>query len=119
MVSIYGLTNCDTTKAAIKWLKGKNKAFTLHDYKTLGITAEKLETWLEEVPQEKLLNKKSTTWRGLDATAQATAATQPGAIELMQANTSLIKRPLIEWPDGSITVGYDENLLEEKIKGSS
>lgn len=119
MVTIYGLSNCDTTRAAIKWLKAHNEAFTLHDYKTDGITPEKLAAWLGKLPQEKLLNKKSTTWRGLDATAQATAATQAGAIQLMQAHTSLIKRPLIEWADGSQTVGYDERLFEEKAKGGS
>ena len=113
-MTIYGLANCDTTKAATKWLKQHQQHFDFHDYKIEGITEAHLSKWLTQIPLEKLLNKKSTTWRGLTPKQQATADDVAGAIQLMKENTNLIKRPLIEWPDGVFTVGYDAAVFEER-----
>jgi len=30
-----------------------------------------------------------------------------GSTEMMLAQPSVIKRPVVEWPDGRITVGFD------------
>ena len=116
MINIYGLANCDTTKATIKLFKTESVSFDFHDYKVDGITGEKLQEWLTQIPLEKLLNKKSTTWRGLSPEEQATANTETGAILLMQENTSLIKRPLVEWNDGTYSAGFDEKAVLGKIK---
>jgi arsenate reductase-like glutaredoxin family protein len=50
----------------------------------------------------------------LPAAEQEKAATKDGAIELMRANTSLIKRPVIEY-QGKILVGYDETSLAKNF----
>jgi arsenate reductase len=115
-MTVYGLTNCDTTKAAIKWLKQQKLVYTFHDYKLNGISEGHVAKWLEKIPMEKLLNKKSTTWRGLTAEQQSTASTKKGAIKLMAANTNLVKRPLIEWPDEIITAGFDEASFAAMMK---
>ncbi|RZJ11537.1 MAG: arsenate reductase, partial [Haliea sp.] len=56
---------------------------------------------------EKLLNRQGTTWRKLDPAVQAQAAEVDGARAVMMANPSLIKRPVVEWDDGEVTVGFD------------
>jgi arsenate reductase-like glutaredoxin family protein len=38
---------------------------------------------------------------------QARSAQAEGARALMLEQPSVIKRPVAEWPDGSITVGFD------------
>jgi arsenate reductase-like glutaredoxin family protein len=56
---------------------------------------------------EKLLNRQGTTWRKLDPATQAQAQDAGGARALMLAQPSVIKRPVVEWPDGAVTVGFD------------
>lgn len=94
--TVYGLANCDSTKAAIKYYKQQQVLFVLHDLRSDGITKEKLMGWMKDIPLDKLLNKKSTTWRTLSAAEQAKADTTAGAVQLMIDNSNLIKRPVIE-----------------------
>jgi arsenate reductase-like glutaredoxin family protein len=53
-----------------------------------------------------LLNRQGTTWRKLSPEQQAGAADAAGASALMLAQPSVIKRPVVEWPDGQVTVGF-------------
>ncbi len=114
-IQVYGIPNCNTVKKALDWLKEKELAFTFHDFKKEGVTQTRLKIWMKAIPKEVLVNKKGTTWRGLDPGQQASVETQAGAIALMAEKTSVIKRPVLEWPDGSITVGFEATLFEEKI----
>ncbi|MEI9933478.1 MAG: ArsC/Spx/MgsR family protein [Ferruginibacter sp.] len=67
---IYGIANCDTIKKTLDWFKKNKIDFTFHDYKKVGISKSKLETWSKQVGWEILLNKKSSTWRSLSAAEQ-------------------------------------------------
>lgn len=115
MVIVYGIPNCDVVKKSTTWLKNNNVDFDFHNYKTEGISDTKLKEWLKELPMEKLLNKRSTTWKELSPNQQAAADSEAGAIKLMQEHNSLIKRPLVEWPDGSRTAGFDEKIFNSKL----
>lgn len=103
--------NCNSTKAALKWLKQNNISYTFHDYKLKGITAVPINKWLDKILLENLLNKKSTTWRGLSSVEKENVTTSKGAMALITQHTSLIKRPLIEWPNNQITAGFDEAIF--------
>lgn len=107
MISIYGIPNCDTVKKARAWLTEQGLAHTFHDFKKQGVPVDKLATWAQAVSWDKLLNRQGTTWRQLDAAAQASASTPQGAQALALANASIIKRPVVEWPNGDVTVGFD------------
>ena len=61
-----------------------------------------------------MLNKKSTTWRGLSAEEQKKVTNQTAAIQLMMNNTSLIKRPVIEIGE-EIMVGFKEDEIAEAV----
>jgi arsenate reductase (glutaredoxin) len=111
MVNIYGIPNCDSTKKAFAWLSQNKVKFEFHDYKKEGITKEKITTWLQTQPLEILLNKKGTTWKGLTGVAQKKASNEQEAIKLMVENTSLIKRPVIEFEE-NILVGFDTALYK-------
>jgi Spx/MgsR family transcriptional regulator len=114
-MKLYGLPNCDTTRAAMKWLKENKIDFEFHDFKKQGISISKLKAWLGQIPVEKLLNKQSTTWRGLTPGEQATSSSTQGAIDLMQKHTSLIKRPVIEWNNKTITAGYTIDVFKSLV----
>jgi arsenate reductase len=109
MMILYGIKNCNTVKAAIDWLKKNDIEFEFHDFKSKGITSEKLSAWCKQVGWEALVNKKGTTWRQLEEKVKAQVTTEPAAIKLMIEKTSVIKRPVIERKEKVITLGFDES----------
>jgi arsenate reductase (glutaredoxin) len=107
MIILYGITNCDTVKKARAWLADQGVAYRFHDFKTDGVPGERMDRWIGQLGWEPLLNRKGTTWRKLDAAAQQRAKDAAGAKALMQAQPSVIKRPVVEWAAGKTTVGFD------------
>ena len=106
---LYGIPNCDTVKRARAraWLGERGVAHEFHDFKKAGVPADGLDAWLAVLGWEALLNRRGTTWRQIDVASQATVVDAASAAALMRAQPSLIKRPVVEWPDGSVTVGFD------------
>lgn len=104
---VYGIANCDTVKRARAWLAQQGVEHRFHDFKKAGVPTEHLDAWIDAVGWQTLLNRQGTTWRKLDPAVQAGSANAEGARALMLEQPSVIKRPVVEWPDGSITVGFD------------
>ncbi|WP_294337619.1 ArsC family reductase [uncultured Sphingomonas sp.] len=102
--TLYGIPNCDTVKKARTWFDTHGIAYTFHDYKKLGADRAKLAAWAAEVGWEKLLNRAGTTFRKL-SDADRADIDQAKAIELMVAQPSLIKRPVVEGA-GALLVGF-------------
>lgn len=94
-VTIYGIKACDTMKKARAWLSEHGIEAAFHDYKTQGIDRARLHRWSEAVGWETLLNRSGTTFRKLDD-AEKAGLTEKKAIELMLAQPSMIKRPVLE-----------------------
>jgi arsenate reductase (glutaredoxin) len=111
-MTVYGIKNCNTVKTALDWLKQKNVDFDFHDYKTKGITEEKLKAWGKQVGWESLVNKRGTTWRQLDEKIQLAVKDEKSAIALMLEKTSVIKRPLIEKNGKVLALGFNEEVYK-------
>lgn len=107
---LHGIPNCDTVKKARAWLAGQGVAYRFHDFRRDGVPPAELERWIRTLGVERLVNRKGTTWRGLDSTTQAAAADADGARRLMLAHPGVIKRPVMQWADGALTVGFDAGL---------
>ena len=105
-VAVFGIPNCDTVKKARTWLAEHQVEFVFHDFKKLGVPADQLPAWIDAVGWEKLVNRKGTTWRKLDAEAQAAVKDAASASALMLANPSVIKRPVVVWGAGQVSVGF-------------
>ena len=105
MVRIYGIANCDTMKKARQWLTAHGIEYEFHDYKKAGLDERRLRGWVKQVGWETLLNRRGTTWRKLDE-AQKAGIDEAGAIRVMLANPSIVKRPVLELED-SLRVGFD------------
>lgn len=106
MIKLYGIPNCDTVRKARAWLTEHGQAYTFHDFRKQGVAPELLAPWIQTAGWETLLNRKGTTWRKLDAAAQAAVVDAASACALMLANASVIKRPVVDWGT-DITVGFD------------
>ncbi|HCT3904585.1 TPA: ArsC family reductase [Pseudomonas aeruginosa] len=91
---LYGIKACDTMKKARTWLDEK-VAYDFHDYKAVGIDREHLQRWCAEHGWQTVLNRAGTTFRKLDE-AQKADLDEAKAIELMLAQPSMIKRPVLE-----------------------
>jgi arsenate reductase (glutaredoxin) len=115
LVKLYGLPYCDGTIAVTKWLEAKGYSINLHNYKTNGINKEKLSEWIKALGWEKVLNKRSTTWRSLKKEEQNAVTDENSAINIMIKNTSLIKRPVIEF-EKELLIGFDEKKLSNTFK---
>ena len=105
-ITVYGIPNCDTVKKARAWLAAQGAEHVFHDFRKQGVPPEHLTRWLRAAGWQKLLNRQGTTWRKLDAATQAAAGEEAGAQALMVTQPSVIKRPVVEWPGGEVTVGF-------------
>ncbi len=106
-LTVYGIPNCDTVKKVRAWLSGQALPYQFHDFKKQGAPADLLPHWLAQVGAQLLLNRKGTTWRKLDEATRAAVVDDASAVAPMLAQPSVIKRPVVLWPNGRISVGFD------------
>lgn len=108
-LTLYGIPNCDTVKKARMWLDAQGLAYRFHDYKKAGVDEGKLREWVTAAGWEKVLNRQGTTFRKLPEDQRAELDADR-AITVMLANPSAIKRPIVEYANGSgrgLLVGFD------------
>jgi Spx/MgsR family transcriptional regulator len=116
MLTLYGIPNCNTVKKARDWLDANGVSYVFHDFKKLGVDEVTINHWLTQHPWEKLINRAGLTWRGLDEALKLSITDNNTANALMQAKTSVIKRPVLVKDNKIICLGFDENLYLEIFK---
>jgi arsenate reductase (glutaredoxin) len=110
-MTVYGITNCNTVKKALDWLKANKIDYEFHDFKKLGVSDEKLQEWDRKAGYEKFLNKQGLTWKQLDPQVKESIKTADDALKLLRQKTSMIKRPVIE-DRGFLFFGFDEEVYQ-------
>jgi Spx/MgsR family transcriptional regulator len=118
-VRLYGIPNCDTVKKARTWLADQGLEAVFWDFKKQGVPAAELATWANALGWEPLVNRKGTTWRKLDAATLQAVVDAASAMQLMQSQPSVIKRPVVCWPDGSVSVGFDAGVWAQRVAGKA
>lgn len=108
MLTVYGISNCDTVRKALKWLDKKGLSYTFYDYKVQGLSSEQLENWMQQRDWKEILNLRSTTWRELPQLLKDTVVDAPSAAQVIPENFSMIKRPVLEKEGKIIFLGFDE-----------
>lgn len=111
---LHGIRNCDTVARARAWFSDRGLEYDFHDFKRAGVPAERLDAWIAAIGWDKLLNRKGTMWRRLPEATRAEVVDAPSARALMLAQPSVIKRPVVDWPDGQTTVGFDVAEFERR-----
>jgi len=122
-ITIYGIKSCGTMKKAFTKLDELAVIYNFHDYKKQGIDKESVQRWVNILGIDKVLNKRGTTWRKLSDEQKAAAdANETTAIELLLANTSMLKRPIVEGQIESknqarsvLLCGFDEAEYEANL----
>jgi arsenate reductase len=113
-ITIYGIRNCETMKKARAWLDKHGVDYAFHDYKTAGIEREQLERWSKKVGWETLLNRAGTTFRKLPD-KDKNGLSEKKALALMQAQPSMIKRPVLDLGGGKLLVGFAPECYGEAV----
>ncbi|HEY8049293.1 MAG TPA: ArsC family reductase [Ramlibacter sp.] len=115
-ITVYGIPNCDTVKKARAWLAHHGVEHEFHDFRKQGLAPAQVDRWIAELGWEKLVNRKGTTWRKLDAAMQSGVTDSTSAKRLMLENVSVIKRPVVEWGKEA-TVGFEPKEWELRLRG--
>lgn len=98
-MKVYGIRNCDTVKKAMRALEAAGHTPELVDIRETPLEGIDFERFFDAFG-EALVNRRSTTWRGLDAEARA-----GDPVRLLSAYPTLMKRPVIE-AEGALTLGW-------------
>ena len=106
-MKLYGIPNCDSVKRARTWLAEQGIEHDFHDFRKSGLPAERLDAWLDAAGWETLLNRRGTSWRRLSEAERAAVVDRTSARAALLAQPSLVKRPVVEWPDGRVSVGVE------------
>jgi Spx/MgsR family transcriptional regulator len=105
-LKVFGLNKCSTCQKAIAWLDENDLSHDFSDVKEFPLDPGRVSKWSGALGGwEKMINRAGYTWRGLQP-ADTANLTEEKAIALILRNPSLIRRPLIEHADGSVTVGF-------------
>ncbi len=109
VLTLYGLPHCDTCKKARNWLNRFDVEYIFVDYRAQPVPAETLKAWAQQLGGwEKLVNKSSTTWRNL-LPQRKDPGSDPEWTLLLKEYPALIRRPVVQQGDGSVSVGFTDN----------
>ena len=109
---LYGIPNCDTVKRARAWLEDRGVEHRFHDFKKSGVPDDPMSRWIERLGWQALLNRQGTTWRKLSDAAKMAVVDAASAHQVMTQHPSLIRRPVVEWPNGDITLGFTHDAFK-------
>ena len=111
MVTIFGIKNCDTIKKARRWLDGHGVDYTFHDVRADGLSRAQLESWVQTLGWENLLNRRGTTWRQLPEAVRDNIDKRM-AVKLMLEQPAMIKRPVLDL-DNTLHLGFSETAYKD------
>lgn len=104
---MYAISNCDTVKKARAYLDKKKIAYEFVDFKKTPPTKELIEKWadfLGELPA----NKKGLTYKKFKDEFEMLSSAKK--IDLIIANSSMIKRPVLESKGKTVAIGFNEEI---------
>src|SRR4051794_31337605 len=94
-MKVYGIPNCTTVRKARAWLDQHSVPHAFVDFKKTPPSRASVARWVDTLGWERVLNRKGTTWRGLDPAVQRSVHDAPTAIAVLVEHPSIIKRPIV------------------------
>jgi arsenate reductase len=109
-LTVYGIKQCDTCRKALKWLAGQGIEHHFHDFRIDGLQVELLRNWMDSPFSDRLINRRSTTWRQLSDEQRQLES--EALLQLLLEQPTLIKRPVFV-SDEIVAVGFNPTELAE------
>lgn len=113
-ITVFGIASCDSCRKARHWLDAAGMAYRYHDLRLEGVPEKALQAWVARAGWEKLLNRRSATWRRIpdvDKDIQEPAQ----AVALMLEYPTVIKRPVVCY-GRDLLVGFDAEDYRRQLK---
>ena len=110
MIKIYGLKNCDTCRKVLKKFDADNVPYRFVDFRKDGVDKDTVARWVQVADLDTFINRRGTTWRGLDEATQAQI--ENGDADAIHTHTSVIKRPVFDL-DNKVINGFSESIYEQ------
>lgn len=98
-MKVFALKTCDTCRKAIRELTSAGHSVDVTDVRNDGVSKQDLTRFYNAFGDD-LINKRSTTWRGLSETDRGR-----DSIALLSEHPTLMKRPVVE-ADGQLYLGW-------------
>ena len=111
MTTLYGISNCDTCRKAKNWFNENRITFDFFDFRKNELTQTKIETWIDSIGLDKLINRRGTTWRNLPDELRGQIH-GPENVDVLNQFPTLMKRPIIEIDDHFL-VGFDTSVIKQ------
>lgn len=111
MLTVYGIKSCDICRKARKYLAEQDIEFRFHDVRDDGLEIQMLERWAARIDWEKLLNRRSLTWRKIPE-VDRNSMDKERAFALILERPTLMKRPVLE-ADSFLAVGFSAERFAE------
>jgi arsenate reductase len=116
MLTVYGIASCDSCRKARKYLADQGIEFRFHDLRADSIDLEMLERWADSVGWDKLLNRKSLTWRKIPEVDRDNMTRDDALVAMIEMPT-LVKRPVLEFGE-FVAVGFSEQRIDDFLRRS-
>jgi len=110
MTTLYGLKNCDSCRKALKAILAAGADAELIDVRENPPSKKMLTQWCKIFGRDTLVNRRSTTWRGLSDEEKELSSDQI-AVALLQIHPTLMKRPVII-QDGVLLLGFNADTIK-------
>ena len=110
MYKIFGIPNCDTVKKARTFLEGLKISFEFVDFKKYQPSLEDIERWTQYLGSLPVNTKGVTYKKHKDHFESLSLENQ---IRFIQNNTSIIKRPVLEFKENVLALGFDEETYKK------
>jgi Spx/MgsR family transcriptional regulator len=114
LITLYGIPNCDSCRAARQWLDQHAVAHRFHDVRVDGLELKTIHGWAQRVGWRELLNTRSKTWRTLSQSDRDTIE-EGRALTLMYEQPTLIKRPVLQNGD-KVQVGFSADQYQSVLQ---
>lgn len=115
-IKIYGIKNCNSMKKTFELLQNEGTDYEFIDYKKEKPSKNLLKGFLKQVNLSELVNKNGTTYKKLSPEQKILLENQDTALPLIAANSSMIKRPIVQFADSKVIIGFQEVEILEKAK---
>lgn len=118
MLKIYTLSNCDTCRRAVKWLRARGIEFEERAIRATPPSPLELRRMLAayDGSLRKLFNTSGREYREQQLGEKLPAMSDADAIAVLAGNGSLVKRPFLIG-DGVALVGFNEKEWSAALAG--
>jgi Spx/MgsR family transcriptional regulator len=110
-MNVYGIKSCDSCRKVRRWLDEQGRSYQWCDLRDDGLDAATVQFWLDATGPDVLVNRRSTTWRGLSEMEQATVMDAETSAAVLVAHPTLVKRPVFVAGD-RVLVGFGAAVRE-------